>query len=467
MDELLKARAELKAKIKALDAKIDAFLAIQSPTAEQAADAKKWEDEAAQLTKDREKLDARIEKKQAELDDDKRQVELETQATRTRQDELRQRRGGRRTEADVPNAGSVADVANLNAVPLPAANRGFKDHREFLTCVMQAGRGYAMDNRLVPLATAGSDEARGNSDPAGGFLLPQGFHPELMSIKPEDDPVGGLTTKIPMEAPMVKIPARVDTTHTTSVSGGLTVTRRPETVAGTPSQMSLYQISLEAHSLFGLSYASEEILARSPISFIAILSQGFSQQFAGHLLNERLNGTGVGEFLGICNAANAALITVTKESGQAAATIVKENIDKMRSRCWGYSRAIWLANHDCLPQLSSLAQIVGIGGAPVQYLSVDTTNNTGTLAGRPIYFSEFTQTIGTAGDLVLANWSEYLEGTYQPMASAESIHVRFVNHERTFKFWMENCGQPWWKAPLTPKYSTTTLSPFVVMGARA
>jgi HK97 family phage major capsid protein len=89
------------------------------------------------------------------------------------------------------------------------------------------------------------------------------------------------------------------------------------------------------------------------------------------------------------------------------------------------------------------------------------------LLGRPLVFTEFCQTVGTVGDFVLGNWSQYLEGTYQPMQSAESMHVRFVNHERTFKFWTRNAGQPWWKAALTPAKSTTTLSPFVTLATRA
>jgi len=46
---------------------------------------------------------------------------------------------------------------------------------------------------------------------------------------------------------------------------------------------------------------------------------------------------------------------------------------------------------------------------------------------------------------------------------AESMNVRFVNHERAFKFWLRNAGAPWWRAALTPRESTTTLSPFVVL----
>jgi HK97 family phage major capsid protein len=256
----------------------------------------------------------------------------------------------------------------------------------------------------------------------------------------------------------------VDKNHTTSVSGGLTVTRRPETVDATSSRMELEQVTMRAASLFGLSYATEEILTDSPISFIALISNGFSQEFASKLIDERINGSGSGEFEGVMNS--PALISVSKETGQAADTINYENVKKMRARVWGYRNAIWLANHDCLPELMSLVQVVGTGGAPVYQPSAK-EDRPDLLLGRPIFYTEYTKTIGDAGDILCVNPTQYLEGTYQPLQSAESMHVRFVQHERAFKFWLRNDGRGWWRSALTPKNSTSTLSPFVRLAARA
>lgn len=360
---------------------------------------------------------------------------------------------------------ATAVEAPLNTEPqfTKDPKKGFATPRDFIGCVIQAGRGHSEDERLKYL-TVGSDEARGNSDPAGGFLVPEGFSPNILKIMPEADPMGALTTKMPMERSIVKIPARADKNHSTSVSGGLTVTRRPETVAATASQMTLEQVTMEAHSLFGLSYATEELLTDSPSSFAAILDAGFSDQFTAHLINERLNGTGVGEFQGAIGA--ACTVSVSKETGQAAATIVKENLDKMAARCYGFEKAVWLANHNTRPQLSGIFQSAGTGGFAVPYFSFDPNTGRAFLLGRPLIFTEFCKTVGTVGDLVLGNWSEYLEGIYQPLQSAESIHVRFVNHERAFKFWLRNAGVPWWKSALTPK-NGDTLSPFVTLATRS
>ena len=85
------------------------------------------------------------------------------------------------------------------------------------------------------------------------------------------------------------------------------------------------------------------------------------------------------------------------------------------------------------------------------------------LLGRPVFFTEFAETKGTKGDLILGTWKEYIEGTYQTEQRAESIHVRFLEHERVFKFWLRNAGAPWWSAALTPKKGADSLSPFVVI----
>ena len=377
----------------------------------------------------------------------------------------------RKTDTEQP--GTEPKIGKIEDQILNDPKKGFATPREFINTVISAGVAFAnknvseIDSRLKYLA-AGSDEARGNSDPYGGFLVPVGFTPELLKVSPEADPMGSLTTKIPMQLPVVKIPARTDKDHTSSVSGGLTVTRKPETVSGTSSQMTMEQVVLTAHNLFGLSYVTEELLTDSPLSFAAILESGFSDQFMFKLISERLFGTGNGEFLGIMNS--PALVTIAKETGQATATVLYENILKMRARCWGYQDSIWIANHDCVPQLALMNQAVGSSGYPVfqpgTRLGQNNLDIPDQLLGRPIVFTEYTKTVGTTGDIVLVNWTQYLEGVYQPMQSMESVHVRFINHERTFKFWLRNAGQPWWKSALTVNQGSNSLSPYVALATR-
>jgi hypothetical protein len=121
-------------------------------------------------------------------------------------------------------------------------------------------------------------------------------------------------------------------------------------------------------------------------------------------------------------------------------------------------KVAYLANPTVRPSLRSLVRKVGTGGAPVAYFTIE--NGQERLDGRPIFFTEHCSAKGTVGDLILANFNEYIEGLYQSLQQAESIHVRFEQHERSLKFWVRNCGMPWWKTALTPK-NGDTISPIV------
>ncbi len=351
-------------------------------------------------------------------------------------------------------------VARPNAEKDP--KRGFLDHRDFLNAVMRAGMGFGIDERLRPLATQGSDEAQTASNPYGGFLVPAAIAPGILSVRPQADPLDALLTHVPMTAPTVSFNARVDKNHSSSVSGGLVWTRRPETVDGSSSRMAFEQVTLTANEEFGLAIASEKILTDSPSSFVAILSAGFADEQVAFAMNERINGTGVGERLGILNS--PCLISVSAEVGQEAATIKIENIDKMAARQWRYNQSVYLANQTTRPQLRGLVRIVGTGGVPVPYF----TQGPGVeyLDGRPIVFTEYCKALGTLGDIVNLCPSEYLEALYQSDQYAESIHARFAAAERMFRFYRRTDGQCWWRSALTPK-NGDTLSCCVALATRA
>lgn len=385
----------------------------------------------------------------------------------------------KRAAASTSSTGSDPDVAAAASSAAAAAvrvevgkdrveddpKRGFRDHRDFLGAVMAAGRNpLRMDGRLRRLqAVQGSDEQGAYSDPHGSFFVPHAIAPGILSIQPEDDPLAGLTTPIQMTAPTVTFNARVDKNHATSVSGGFRVTRRPETVDGSSSRAQFEQITLTANEEFGVAFATERILTDSPTSFVSIIQAGFRDEYAANGMDERINGSGVGERQGYLKT--GCKITVAKEAGQSADTILKENIDKMVSRCWRYGRAIWIANHNVRVQLKTLVQVIGTGGESAKYLT-GSQGGAEFLDNRPIFFTEFAKTLGDEGDLALIVPSEYLDGTYQTEQYAESMHVRFLAAERAFRFYRRNDGQWWWKTALTPR-NGDTLSPVVTLAARA
>lgn len=349
--------------------------------------------------------------------------------------------------------------------------KGFRGHGDFLKAVAghpaNTSAKSARDERLKYLATAGTDEHQTGSDPYGGFLVPEGMAPGVATVADEGNVFTGAysPTMITLDAPSFKVNAVVDKNHATSVTGGLTVSRRAETAAATSSRTKIEQVKFEATSRFGMGYATEEQLSDSPLAFASFIGSQFQREFTSSHVQELLRGTGVGEPEGIQNS--PALVTVAKESGpQTADTIVGANLVKMRSRCWGYSDAIWVANHDTYPQLVS-AHISGTNGDVFLYQPGRGIDVPDTLLGRPIFFSEYAETLGDLHDIMLINPKAIYYGIYKPLESAESVHVRFLNHERAYKFWMRDDARSLWRAPLTPNKSASTLSPFVTLATRA
>ncbi len=115
-----------------------------------------------------------------------------------------------------------------------------------------------------------------------------------------------------------------------------------------------------------------------------------------------------------------------------------------------------------------LSQVVGTGGVPV-YLPpggiADTPN--ARLKGRPVMPIEACATLGTEGDIILADMRAYVTGLKGGIDSAMSMHLRFDYAETAFRFMFSADGQPWLASAITPFKGSNTLSPFVTLATRS
>jgi HK97 family phage major capsid protein len=368
--------------------------------------------------------------------------------------------------ADIANGGDRGgklDVKVVNEHKDPKA--GFSDVRDMFETVVNSAKSGQVDNRLKPLAAVGSDEHSTFADPFGGFLIPEQLLPGVKEVAPESDPTAGLVTNIRMNVSTVKINARVDKNHSSSVSGGLTVARESETGTGSSSRQKYEQVTLDAHDLVGVAYVTERLIEQSPSSIVDLINAGFGQEFASKMLQEKISGTGASEPEGVLNA--SCTVSVAKEGGQAADTINGTNLVKMRARSWNFGNSIWLANHDAYPQLAS-AHIAGSNSDSQIYQHSLMEGRPDMLLGRPIVYTEYCPTLGDNGDIILGCWSEYLWGTLvNGLRRRESMHVRFLERERTLQVYTCNDGRCWWSSALTPVNGSNTLSPFVTLAERA
>jgi len=173
-----------------------------------------------------------------------------------------------------------------------------------------------------------------------------------------------------------------------------------------------------------------------------------------------ISGSGVGEPLGFI--ACPAMVQVAKETGQAAATILWENIVKMYARMLPASlgRAVWIASIDTFPELATMALSVGTGGSAI-WLNNGQAGPPMTILGRPVIFTEKTSVLGTAGDINFVDLGYYLIGDRQAMQASSSEHYKFQNDKTVYRIIERLDGRPWLQSSITPKNGAGNLSPFV------
>lgn len=350
----------------------------------------------------------------------------------------------------------------LQAVAAAAMPRGGGSLGEFRTGVV--------DPRLLGETRA---TGMGEGVPSdGGFLVGTQMSNELIKKSHETSLLFPRCRNIPIgpNANGLKINTVDETSRATgSRWGGVRGYWKDEGATKTASKPKFGRLEMNLEKLIGLCYSTDELL-QDAVALGAVLTEAFAEEF-GFLLDDAiLNGSGAGKPLGILNAGS--LVSVAKETGQAADTIDWENIKKMYARLWARSRgnALWMANQDCLPELMGMSMPVGTGGVPVWLPAGGAANRpSDTLLGIPMLYPEQCQTVGDVGDIILADLKQYLTIDKGGVQSAQSIHVQFVTDETCFRFVYRVNGQPTWDSALTPFKggSTKTQSPFIALAARA
>lgn len=339
-------------------------------------------------------------------------------------------------------------------------DKPFKSMHAQLSAIKAHATGEANEeihNRLK--AASGSNEM---VDSEGGFLVQQDMTNELMTRTMETAVLASRVASQEVAGNGLKWNElddynRTDGNHPTNVYW------TAEAATKTKSTPTFNRREMQLEKLAGLYYSTDELLEDAP-GLSGQVSSWFSNEFGWQLDECIYDGNGAGKPQGFMQS--NALVTVAKESGQTADTIVAENIVKMFARMPSRHQggAVWLINQDAWPQLP----LMTIGETPVYMPPTGLIDApAGLLMGKPVVMVEQAATVGDLGDIAYVNLSEYLMIRKGGIKADSSIHVRFINDETAFRFVLRTNGQTKWSKALTPQNGSNTLSPFVTLAARA
>ena len=301
--------------------------------------------------------------------------------------------------------------------------------------------------------------------PSGGVLMPESFRNDLLQLAHEESVVRSRATVIPMGTPKVTLPAIHETSRASTLFGGVQMYWTEEDADSTESTARFKTVSLEPDTLTGYAEIPNETMMDT-LAFSAYFDATFPQAMAFEEDYSFLQGTGVGQPLGALNS--PAVINVAARAGQAATTLVYENMLDMWARLppSSMSRAVWVMNQETIPELGTMALSVGTGGAPIFIMNA-ATGMPMSLFGRPIIFSEKVNALGTSGDVLLADFGFYLIGDLQTVTITSSDQYKFKERRTAFSIVERVDGQPWVESAVTPRKGTNTLSPFVTLATRS
>jgi HK97 family phage major capsid protein len=340
---------------------------------------------------------------------------------------------------------------------------------EFAIAVKNATSGTGFDSRLTdPRSLSAAASGMGTSVPSdGGFAVPlevaSGIERDMFAA---GDLLGRVDART-ISGDAIAYNVIDETSRATgSRQGGVTAYWVDQGTAPTASQTKLARVEMKLRKVGALGYMTDEL-----VSDAAALGGELQAMFGDELIfaveDAITEGTGAGQPLGYIVA--PCLVSVAKETGQAAGSIVAANISKMWARMSPRSKktAIWLVNGDCGPQLDFLSIPAGAGALEPRFVNYNSEGIL-TIKGRPVIETEYNATLGTVGDFVLFDPKKYRLIRKGGVETASSIHVRFTQGEQTFRAFYRCDGQMMPRAALTPfKGGSNTLSPVVVLATRA
>lgn len=402
---------------------------------------------------------------------------------------LMERRNAMNSALEEETANQSANLRQIreNSDRIENAASRFRSAGDFFSCIARASDRLSpvMDPRLSEYMSVRSAASGQNltTDSEGGYLIPPEYSDELLNVATSESVLFNDVSRVPVSGNrlienVLDQESRKDSTESIKGrNGGLLAYWKGEAAELTASTMKFKQETTELHKLTGLCYATEEMLQDLP-ALSAFIAQGFADEFAFKIDDAILNGSGSAMPKGILNAGNAALVTIDKEAGQEANSIVLNNILKMWNAMPARNRANakWYINQDV--EIILYQMLIATGsmtagdttatfGKPIYIPAggLESAPN-GMILGKPIAPIEQASALGSKGDIIFADMSQYRWIDKSSINAQTSIHVRFIQDEQAFKFTYRAGGKPIWPNSIEAYTGSTKRSPYVTLADR-
>ncbi len=294
-----------------------------------------------------------------------------------------------------------------------------------------------------------------DSDPQGGYLVPEKFLPGILKVASEDGIVRPNATVIPAGSPPdaeLNIPTldQVGGSSEDLFSGVLF----QWTDEGGPKpdvEPEFDSIKLAPYEYSASTVLTDKLIRNAP-ALEAFVKALYSRAQVAYEDRHFLTGTGVGQPLGMLNS--PAYI----QAARTGAGIVFADILLILARIIPGGKYKWVISRSCL---ADIVNMVDAGGNSVFVQGDVLKGIPDALMGYPIKWTFRVPALGNTGDISLLDMSYYLIKDGFGPAFDTSKHVYFASNKTMLKMFGNVDGQGWITGPMTAEDGATTISPFV------
>jgi HK97 family phage major capsid protein len=377
-----------------------------------------------------------------------------------------------RRTAPQSGAGETAISSGVRDLRSDDPMRGFGSYDEFARAVVTAfSPGASIDSRLLNISAA--DYANTDTGSEGGFLVPPDFSDRMVERMQKRLPIMDAADKFTLVGNSTEVPAYIDDDQSDASSryGGVRVYWEGEGDQGTRSKASFRKVTLRLRKLMALSDVTSEMM-EDVQNFGSMMLAKHADAISGELTEAFMFGSGAGQPMGAFTGSTHC-VQVAKETGQDKDTITYQNILGMISAIMDTpgGGGFWMANREVIPQLLSLNQAVGTGGAVVYPPAGGSIANPvpTTINGQPLIYTDHCEALGDAGDIVFGNFAYYLVAMKGSIETAMSIHLYFDYDRQAFRSTFRVDGRPAFQKTTKPRKgaSSRRVGPFVKLAERA
>jgi len=344
----------------------------------------------------------------------------------------------------------------------------FKSFNDFLKVGMRDPKAFESryDNvRKNVMKSFGINTYQGEQ---GGVLVLPEFAPFIMEREYTND-IFSRTNNFSVSGNTMSFPRVNGTNRTTGQrDGGLRGYWTGEENLIATSKPSFDNTTLKLKKLAVAVFVTEEMLEDNSYVLQQWVARAVRREIDFMLGDACFRGNGVAQPLGFLNAPGT--IEVEAQDGQDEFTVVSENIlDMWARRVAGQPQdnLAWFVNQEVEAVLPKL--VLGTGGnSALTFMPAGGLSGSpyATLMGRPIVPSEFSEGLGTKGDIALCDFSQMLSISKGGVQEAVSSEVEFLRDLLCYKFTIRVDAKPADDKAITPYKGTATQSPFITLANR-